>query len=205
MVYRYDLTNTYFKVYYESTPEFEEIRDLCLEEDNWLRYNYIKENLKIEEHSGYGIIFQLSTGEPMVMGGIFNDGRYPKNIAKMINRLYTFPKFRMTQSDMTDGFRVTCKLIDELIAINNYDCYLITMQNRPHRPSKAWWTTWVRHMEIASDSSWILGNGYIQTCSHDVQKCWQNFVYKDIVLDTFNNWQPKIINHDQWMTLPEGK
>jgi len=205
MVYRYDLANTHFKVYYESNSEFEEIRTLCLQEDNWLKHNYIKENLKIEEHSGYGVIFQTSTGEPMVMGGVFNDGRYPSNVAKMINRLYTFPKFRMTHTDMTDGFRVTCKLIDELVDINDFECYLITMQNRANRPSKAWWTTWVKHMELASNNSWTLGNGYIQTCPHNVQKCWQNFVYRDITSNAFNNWKPEIITHDQWASLLEGK
>jgi len=178
---------------------------LCLQEDNWLRYNYIKDNLKIEEHSGYGVIFQTSTGKPMVMGGVFNDNRYPKNVAKMINRLYTFPDFRMTARDMTDGFRVTCKLIDELIKINTFDCYLITMQNRPNRPSKAWWTTWVKHMSIASNNMWIEEYGYIQTCPWDVQKCWQNFVYTDIVKGTFKKWNPMLIDHQLWLSLPEGK
>lgn len=50
-------------------------------------------------------MFQSNTGEPMVMGGVFNDGRYPQNVAKMVNRLYTFPKFRMNAKNMTDGFR----------------------------------------------------------------------------------------------------
>lgn len=60
---------------------------------------------EIEDHNGFGVVFQSNTGEPMVMGGVFNDGRYPQNVAKMVNRLYTFPKFRMNAKNMTDGFR----------------------------------------------------------------------------------------------------
>ena len=166
---RYDLANTHIEIYYTSTPEFERVRDICLQEDNWLRYNYTTENLVIEQHTGYGVVYQKSTGKPMVMGGVFNDGRYPKNVAKQINRLYTFPEFRMKHTDMTDGFRVTCSLIDALETVNHYDIYLITMQNRP-RGGKRWWDTWVKHMDIASNGKWVLGQGYAQTCPWPVQK-----------------------------------
>lgn len=200
---RYDLTNTYIKIYYESSPELEEIRELCLIEDNWLRYNYTKENLIIEHHKGYGVVFQASTGKPMVMGGVFNDGRYPSNVAKMINRLYTFPEFRMTHTDMADGFKVTCSLIDALEKVNTYDVYLITMQNRP-RGGKRWWDTWVKHMNIASNSKWTLGTGYIQTCNASVQQCWQNYVYCETEPGKFVEWDPMIIDEKDWAALAEG-
>ena len=201
---RYDLTNTHIKIYYETSPEFEEVRELCLQEDNWLRYNYVKENLVVEQHKGYGVVYQTSTGKPMVMGGVFNDGRYPKNVAKQINRLYTFPEFRMKHTDMTDGFRVTCSLIDALEKVNNYDVYLITMQNRP-RGGKRWWDTWVYHMDIASKRKWTLGQGYIQTCPWMVQKCWQNYVYRETKKGSYAEWNPKIIFEEEWQALPEGK
>jgi hypothetical protein len=202
-MYRYDLSNTHIEIYYKSTPEFEKVRSLCLAEDNWLRNNYTNENLIVEDHNGYGVVYQTSTSKPMVMGGVFNDGRYPNNVAKMINRLYTFPEFRMKFSDMTDGFRVTCSLIDKLIEINNHDVYLITMQNRK-RGGKRWWDTWVNHMDIASNSKWTLGKGYIQTCKADVQKCWQNYVYLESKIDSFRTWNPKTINHSEWEKLEEG-
>lgn len=201
---RYDLSDTKIEIYYQSTPEFEEVRELCLQEDNWLRYNYTKENLVIEQHTGYGVVYQISTGKPMVMGGIFNDSRYPKNVAKQINRLYTFPEFRMKHTDMTDGFRVTCSLIDALEKVNDYDVYLITMQNRP-RGGKRWWDTWVHHMDLASEGKWTLGSGYIQTCPWMVQKCWQNYVYCETRKDSFKEWNPEIIFEEEWQSLPEGK
>lgn len=202
-MHRYDLSNTHIEIYYKSTPEFEKVRSLCLEEDNWLRNNYTIENLILEDHSGYGVVYQTSTGKPMVMGGVFNDGRYPNNVAKMINRLYTFPEFRMKFTDMTDGFRVTCSLIDKLIEINNYDVYLITMQNRK-RGGKRWWDTWVYHMDLASNNRWTLGEGYIQTCRANVQKCWQNYVYLEVAKNSFTSWNPNIITHSDWENLEEG-
>jgi hypothetical protein len=201
---RYDLSDTRIEIYYEPTPEFEAVRGICLQEDNWLRYNYTQDNLKIEDHLGYGVVFQVSTGKPMVMGGVFNDTRYPANVAKMINRLYTFPDFRMTHTNMTDGFRVTCSLIDALERLNQFDVYLITMQNRA-RGGKRWWDTWVKHMDIASNGKWTLGTGYLQTCPWNVQKCWQNFVYHETTPGAFAAWNPGLITDEQWYTLPEGK
>jgi hypothetical protein len=201
---RYDLEDTHIEIYYNSTPEFESVRAICLQEDNWLRKNYIKENLVVEQHTGYGIVYQKSTGKPMVMGGVFNDGRYPANVAKQINRLYTFPEFRMKHTDMTDGFRVTCSLIDALEAVNTYEIYLITMQNRP-RGGKRWWDTWVHQMDKASNSKWTLGQGYIQTCPWMVQKCWQNFVYCETRKGSFDEWNPRTIFEEEWQSLPEGK
>lgn len=205
MQHRYDLSNTHVKIYYESNSEFEEVRQLCLQEDNWLKHNYIPENLKIEEHTGYGVLYQTSTGKPMVMGGVFNDGRYPSNVAKQINRLYTFPEFRMKPTDMTDGFRCTCKLIEALEEVNNYDIYLITMQNRPNRSNKGFWNVWCKHMDIASNSAWTLGEGYLQTCPWNVQKCWQNFVWQEKCVGAFDEWMPKTITHEEWSKLEEGK
>lgn len=202
---RYDLTNTHVKIYYESTKEFEEVRELCLQENNWLKENYTEQNLKVEQHSGYGVLYQTSTGKPMVMGGVFNDERYPKNVAKQINRLYTFPEFRMTISDMTDGFRCTCKLIESLKEVNNYEVYLITMQNRPGRPNKGFWKVWCKHMDIASNGAWTLGKGYVKTCPWNVQKCYQNYVWQETKKGAYDVSQLTTISHNDWMQLEEGK
>lgn len=60
---RYDLTNTNIKIYYETCLEFELVRAKCLQEDNWLRKNYTRENLIVEQHTGYGVVYQTSTGK----------------------------------------------------------------------------------------------------------------------------------------------
>jgi hypothetical protein len=77
------------------------------------------------------------------------------------------------------------------------------MQNR-NRGGKRWWDTWVKHMDIASNGKWTLGAGYIQTCPWPVQKCWQNFVYHEKTPNAFANWNPLIIDHCQWKSMPEG-
>ena len=158
---RYDLTNTHIKIYYETCPEFEEVRNIVLQEGNWLGANYTKERLVIEKHKGFGVVYQTSTGKPMVMGGVYHDERYPANVANIVHRGFTFPEFRMTPRDMTDGFRVTYSLMKALEEVNTFDGYILTMQNRDKKDSKGWWDrVFVKHMLIASEGNYVNGGGY---------------------------------------------
>jgi hypothetical protein len=202
---RFDPDKAYHKIYYKSCDEFEQVREICLQEDNWLRYNYTKDNLKIEDHTGFGVVYRKDTHEPMVMGGVFNDGRWPSNVGRMLNRAYVFPNYRSrTLSELTVAFKILHHhLIFPLIAVNKYDLYFQTMQNR-EKPSKRWWDVWKAAMAGAAPSVWTECPGYLQTCHWPVKKCWQNFVYHETVPGSFVCWDPKIINHTQWELMPEG-
>ena len=201
---RYNLNNVYTKIYYETSTEFEEVRKLCLQDNNWLSSNYTKDNLVVEDHNGYAVAFTKDTNEPIIMAGVYNNSRYPPNVARMVNRLYTFPKFRTNRKNMIDGFKLAHEfIIYPLIKVNNFDGYFITMQNRP-KESKGWWNIWKNAMQLSSDNYWTESDRYIQTCMWPVQKCWQNFIYKDITPDTFSKWNTTLINDSEWQSLPEG-
>lgn len=203
---KYDLSDTYIEIFYKDDSAFDEVRTLCLKEDNWLRSNYTKDKLIIEDHSGYGVVFQKSTGKPMVMGGVYHTNLYPANVANMIHRCYTFPEFRMTPRDMADGFRVTYSLMKTLESINKFEGYIITMQNRDKKDSKGWWNkVLLKHMLIVSEGQYVEGGGYIQTARWNVQKCWQNFVYHERVPGVITEqWNPKLISHEEWLQLEAG-
>ena len=198
MIYNFSLDDAHCEIYYSSTVEFEQARAECLKEDNWLRKNYTKESLIIEEHLGYGVVYKISTGEPMCMGGLYHDPLYPADTARMLNRTYIFPKFR---SNSISGFTLACKICHQhlvlpLINKNNFKCYFITMQNRD-KETKGWWDVWKLAMDRAGDGYWQPGAGYVQTKDVNVQKCWQNYVYS-------GNFTLPTITHEQWLRLPEG-
>lgn len=200
---RYNLNNVECKIYYETNKEFETVRKQCLAEDNWLKHNYTQENLKIEDHSGYAVIYEKSTGKPMIMGGVFNDGRFPSNIARHLNRLYTFPEFRTKPTDYLEGWKIVNILLQELYRVNTYEAYIITMQNRPGRPGKVFWKYWKKGLDTID--TWNQPEGYIQTCPWMVQKCWQNFVWKEFRTGAFKEWNPTILTHEEWERMEEGK
>lgn len=81
---------------------------------------------------------------------------------------------------------------------------IVTFYPKVPRGGKRWWDTWVKHMNIASNSKWTLGTGYIQTCNASVQQCWQNYVYCETEPGKFVEWDPMIIDEKDWAALAEG-
>lgn len=191
-------------IYHQTSEEFERVRSICLEEDNWLRANYTKENLVIEDHNGYAVIYQKHTDKPILMAGVYNNGKFPRNVARMANRLYLFPEFRCGRHNMLESYVIYHqRIVYPLMEINDFEIYVTTMQNR-NRGSKGWWNRWKKMMRESSNNLWIEPDGYIQSCPWMVQKCWQNFVYTERRPGAFQEWNPKILDHSQWSMLPEG-
>ena len=195
----------YHKIYFEPNNEFEEVRELCLSEDNWLRNLYTKENLKIENHFGYAVAFYKPTNEPVGMAGVFNDGRYPKHVARHLHRQYLFPKFRQTTREgLVDFFRLyKTHLLNPLTEANDFEVYFLAMQNRDKKSSKGYWKIF-SGIAIQEAPEWKLGTGYIQTCPYNVQKCWQNYIYTEKKDGAFNEWKQKLMTHAEWETLELG-
>lgn len=193
----------YHKIYYESCDEFEQVRKYCLEEDNWLRENYTEKNLVIEDHKGYCVIYSATTNEPLAMGGVFNDGRWPSNTARMLNRAFIFQPIRRgsIRQLIAGSQALHDHMVMPLIKVNNYDSYFITMQNRDKKSTKGWWDVWRHVFNRGSKGFWTEQEGYVQTCPHMVQKCWQNFVYHEMIPGSFNL---PVINQEEWDQLIPG-
>lgn len=201
----HDVTQFYHKIYYHDCAEFEEIRELCLQEDNWLRHIYTKDRLSVSRHNGFVVIYDKRNDEPAAFGGVYRDERImPKNVARMINRTYWFPNYR-TRS--YDGFTKLWNVanthgIVPLLEINNFDTYYMAIQDR-RKPTTKYFDIWTKGLQEANPN-WIKGQGYLRTCPHNVKNCWQYYVYLDVVQNAFKNWNPKIITKAEFDNLPEG-
>jgi hypothetical protein len=200
-----DPKDFYHKIFFKSNNEFETVRSQCLEENNWLRNNFLPENFNLDNYCGFSVIFDKSTDEPVAMAGVFNPGRYPLNVAQHLHREYLFPKYRRkTFAGLVSGFALYNEhIVKPLNELNNFDVYFVAMQNRYKKRSKGYW-------EIFSSAlcegmpGWKLGEGYLQTCPANVQKCWQNYVYYEKEQGLFLEWQKKIMSHTEWETLIQG-
>jgi hypothetical protein len=203
---RFDPSLAYHRIYRGPSQEFERVRALCLKENNWLRDNYTDQSLRLEDHAAYCVAFRKDTDEPMVMGGVFNDGRWPYYVGRMLNRAYVFPNFRSrTLNELTTAFKILHEhVIYPLIEATNFEVYFQTMQNRD-KPTKGWWQVWKTAMAGAAPGLWNEQEGYLQTCPWPVQKCWQNFVYHERLLGAYAKWSPQVIDHETWINLEPGK
>lgn len=197
--------NFYHIIYTESNAKFEEVRTKCLEEDNWLRKNWLPENFDLNNYNGFSVIYNKENDEPVAMAGLFNPGRYPNNVAQHLHREYLFPNYRRrTYAGLVSGFALYNEhIVKPLNAINNFDTYFVAMQNRYKKSSKGYWRVFSSAL-CEGMPGWKLGDGYLQTCPVNVQKCWQNYVYFENTPGTFNAWQKKIMSQDEWDTLIQG-
>jgi hypothetical protein len=195
----------YHKIYHESCSEFEEVRNLCLSEDGWLKEIYTPKNLILENHIGYSVIFTKKDHEPVGMAGLFNDGRYPANVARQLHREYLFPKFRQSSlSGLTGAFKLYyIHVVIPLNTIKNFDLQFVAVQNRYKKKTKGYWKVFST-AACNGMPGWKLGNGYIQTCNADVQKCWQNYIYYESSSELWENWNKKIIDQEHWDNLIPG-
>lgn len=197
-----DSSNFYHKIYWKTCDEFESVRQECLRENGWLREIYTPENLVVEKHFGYAVVFQKGSDKPVGMGGLFNDGRYPKNIARHLHREYCFPEFRQRSfSGLVAGFNLYNEhIIKPLNSFTKFDSYFVGMQTRYKKKTKGYWDVFSKAI-MEGVPGMKLGKGFVQTCPHDVQKCWQNYVYFESIPESFNL---PTIGIEQWLILPEG-
>lgn len=203
-----DPTMAEHRVYWDSCPEFEEFRKECLsEKDNWLLDNYTKENLIIEEHRGYAVSYRKDTGEPIVMAGVWSTGLWHHKVARMLNRMYIFPKFRRkgVYGLSLGWIHVNQHIIQPLIDENKYKLYLMTMQDRG-RPNHNFFKGMVRSFQLTIPN-WIEeDNMLVKSCHKDVKQCYQYFMYNEIEKGFYDNWTNKpIITKNDWEKLPLGK
>ena len=197
--------NFYHKIYYESSAEFEEVRELCLSEDNWLRHIYTPELLILEKHVGYVVAYDKVTHEPAIMAGLFNDGRFPPNIAIQLHRAYMFPKYRQrSYRGVVDMFKLfNHHVLVPMNSVKQFDAYFVTIQSRDKKETEGWWEVYHRGMAEAIPGM-KKGDGRIQTCPHDVQKCWQHHMYYEHVPGSWTGWDKRPVSEEEWKKMPLG-
>lgn len=203
-----DPANAESRIYWDSCPEFEEVRRECMaDKDNWLRENYSKDNLVIEDHRGFVVSYRKDTGEPMGMGGVYASGLWDQHTARILNRMYVFPKYRQHgMKGLGLGWNhVSEHIINPLMDANDYKLYLISMQDRG-RPRHTFFKAMVKSFQ-SSISGWTEEEDMlIKSCYQDVKQCYQYFMYHECEEGYYDNWKNKpIITKDDWSALPLGR
>jgi hypothetical protein len=196
----------YHKIYHESCAEFEEVRELCLSEDNWLRNIYTKESLVLEQLVGYVVMYDKQTHDPVGMSGLFNDGRFPDNIGRHLYRGYLFPKYRQrSYSGLVNSFKVYNEhIIKPLNEIKQFDAYFIAMQQRRTDRATVYWRL-ISSAICSAIPGFTPIDGYIQTCPFNVRDCWQHYVYFENVPGTWVEWKKPFMLYVDWLELSQGE
>jgi hypothetical protein len=178
-------------------PEWERVRELCLEEDNWLRANYTKERCKISDHKVFYIAYFLD-GRPFTFGGI---KEYTPDVARAFNRMYVFPYARAASKFVWHhGLMVNTILPALESALGfKYKLLFISMQmrDRKYNGVQRWWEFWKKSW-FSWTSDWKSYDGLVQTYPSEDLTCYQNIVYRESDNYTFTDWNPKTMTYDEY-------
>jgi len=178
----------------KTNSEWERVRLLCLQENNWLRENYTLEKCIVEDHDVFSITYIKSTGDPICFCGIYNNGRYHDKVGRLLNRFYLFPEYRT--SDLRNRMRAIHDLIiPSMVAASpiKRELYFISMQmrERSYEGSQRWWEQW-KKIWLGFSNEWREVDGLVQVVNGDDPRCFQNIIYKDNKDFSFSNWNPII-------------
>lgn len=179
--------------------QFEKVRDQCLREDNWLRDNYTKENLKISDHKFYIVIFDHA-GNPWAMAG---GKEYNRDVIRLFNRTYTFNRDRVSLARtalLPQKLIVSFNDIFKFIHRNfKYNLYFISMQQRNKRAKQQmWWKTAISVATKFSNSQWTnYDKGLVQVANCEETSCYQNVMYYTRGNYKFEDWNPKVMSYDE--------
>jgi len=177
--------------------EWERVRSLCLEEDNWLRENYTKERCKISDHKVFYIAY-MPNGEPLKFGGV---KEYTPNVARAFNRMYGFPKYRSPKKfTWHHGLMLNTILpaMEEVIEYR-YNLLFVSMQmrHRVYNGEQRWWQYW-KDSWFSWSNEWKAYDGLVQTYPSEDLNCFQNIVYRESDNYKFSDWGPNTMSFTEY-------
>jgi hypothetical protein len=180
--------------------EWERVRALCLEEDNWLRENYTEKRCKISDHKVFYIAY-MPNGEPLKFGGI---KEYTPHVARAFNRMYGFPKYRSPKKFIWHhGLMLNTILpaMEEAVGFK-YDLLFVSMQmrKRGYTGEQRWWQYW-KDSWFSWTDEWKTYDGLVQTYPSPDPTCWQNIVYRESNGYNFSHWNPNTMTLEQYDNL----
>lgn len=179
--------------------EFERVRNLCLEENNWLQENYTQDKLKITDHDWFCVSYS-NDGDPICFGGLRG---YNSHVGRLFNRFYQFPKYRgslgskmYSNINQMKAFAQTIR-VSTLLSTQKYDLIFISMQQRKSLFRQALWWKFVKSY-FKNNYDWqSFDNGLVQVYEGDLASCYQNIIYYTKNNYTFEDWNPKVMSYNE--------
>jgi len=187
-----------FQIITHSTPEWEHIYKIAQEDQTHeLWENYQKINLD----DYIAMIVYLQDGIPGAFHGVYNNGRWPDNVARIGNRAYIAPHLR----EQKNGFLIAAKNIK--FALDNYDKWGkdVLFMSKPMQYNNVetswkkfqmyskWWTK-------STGYEWVCDDRIYQSCPAECKDCYQFCTWYD-PKNLKNTLDIKSLEAKEWYNL----
>lgn len=180
-----------------SSPAFERIRESCMSDPtNYLAENYSRKRLIIEDHDVFVALFEVGTDRCIGFGGIYNNGRYPDQIGRFLNRTYIFPAFRTAHNGRHTSSWIFSALLPTLSELNPKGRKLGIFSQNEHLARVLRKTKLFEHSPPAG---WTMAEELIRVCNGPIKDSFQMVLYKEFYPGfTILDWDAERMSRQDW-------
>ena len=158
------------------------------------RFNYTEKKLDLPGHLAFDLLVN-SKEEIVTFCGIFNGGRYPKGVFRVINRVYVAPQYRVAHG------RFPFLASNYLFPVQMHEWgsrIKLAFISREHPKSRNYLKKWVR--QFAPEPGWQVTDDMVNVTRWGfTQNCYQvmaSKMYEPV------EWNPKRVSIEDWHQLP---
>lgn len=155
--------------------------------------NYCPKRLQLESHLSFDAL--VLGDEIVTWAGLYNGGRFPPGVFRIMNRLYMNPKFRSP----TCAYRPYARIKILPFQMEHYkDQIKRLILSREGSNAPYFLRRWVKYN--APDDGWQISEQMVQVAPAEKRSCFQFIAYKDYA-DV--DWTPRAVTPSQWESLPQ--
>ncbi len=158
--------------------------------------NYTPEGLDLTGHLTFDAL--VVEDEIVSFCGIYNGGRYPRGVYRILNRSFTRPDYRSSGL----GVRLLNSQFLVPIQIQNYvsqiDLAFVSIQEPHLRRALA---KIVKQIKSPYLSNWQYAEGMVQVALCEAKACYQNVIYSPLTND-YKKFPLKTVTFDEYANLP---
>jgi len=159
--------------------------------DHRLAQNYTWDNLQVAEHESFDML--MCDDHIVTWCGLFNGGRYPDGVFRIMNRLYLNPRYR---SNLYPAY--ARELIYPYQRQQHMHNIKLLFLSRQDIKGKYHLRRWIKYH--CGETGWRLSKKLVQVSDCQQRSCYQYMAFKQF---TAVDWWPDTVDETQWLELPQ--
>lgn len=174
-----------------------QLQEISLASNDVYKDNYKIENLKLEGHLALDCLVDQSD-KIFALAGVFNGGRYPAGVYRVLNRLWAREDVRTGQGN---PFLTKLFLVDHLSEFSNeIETAFVSIQGEKGRKFLS--NFWINTQAPDWGTQWKMYPSIVKVAPCEQQSCYQYVAYNEKNPGTVN-WPSCGISLDEYNNLPE--
>lgn len=187
------IVHNYTMIIDEYTDIFARFLETIPEYNDKLAENYTPQALMLTKHLSFDCLFSQDN-EVVAFCGVFNNGRYPDEVQRILNRTYINPKFRnYTLSGPGPIWSCTQHIVPYQLQQYDIKTAFVSVEGRK---GKSFLQRWIQRAP-SRDSEWKLSKRLYQVSDARNKGCYQYIAYSGDL------WTDDSVTLEEWYDLPE--